>query len=97
MRGLRHHRDRPHRRAVECQPRRGYQPLTRLASRPVIVMRLLLLLAVVFFVIALVCFLVPTAVAGASGLAWLTGGLLTWALDALLGGWVAPLGVRQGP
>lgn len=51
-------------------------------------MRIFLLLAVIFFAIALVCTLVPTVVLTIGWAGWLTGGLLAWALDALLGGYV---------
>lgn len=58
-------------------------------------MRLLMIIAVVLFAIALVCFLVPTAVAGASGLAWVAGGLLVWAFDIAIGGYITPVAVRR--
>lgn len=49
-------------------------------------MRLLILAAVVMFVLALICLAVPTVVAGAKWEVWLVAGLLSWALDTLLGG-----------
>jgi hypothetical protein len=59
-------------------------------------MRLLLLLAVVCFVLALVAELVPTHVLGQGGLTWVTAGLLCWAVDALLGGHVFVMPARRG-
>ena len=58
------------------------------------VMRLLILLAVVFFAVALVCTLQPTVVLTIGWGGWLTMGLLTWAVDVLIGGWVAPINLR---
>lgn len=49
-------------------------------------MRLLLILAVVFLAIALVCSLVPTALFTIGAQGWLIMGLLSWALDQLVGG-----------
>lgn len=56
-------------------------------------MRLLLLISVALFIIALICALIPTAIAGAGVLVWTVAGLLAWALDVLLGGWVLPVAV----
>jgi hypothetical protein len=57
-------------------------------------MRLLILLAVVFFAVALVCTLQPTVVLTVGWAGWLTMGFLAWAIDVLIGGWVAPINLR---
>jgi len=44
---------------------------------------LLLLLAVVFLVLALICVLVPTAVLGAGVWVWVVSALLAWGLNWL--------------
>ncbi len=51
-------------------------------------MRLLLFIAVVLLVLALICLLVPTAIAGQGWPTWTVAGLLFWAIDSLLGGYV---------
>ena len=60
-------------------------------------MRLFLLLAVIFLIIALVAVLVPTQVLDEGWQAWTVAGLLAWAVDQLLGGYVVALPVRQAP
>jgi hypothetical protein len=53
-------------------------------------MRLIMFLAVIFLAIAFVCAVVPTTLAfGAQG--WFILGMLTWAIDVLVGGFVTPV------
>jgi hypothetical protein len=59
-----------------------------------------MLLSVVCLVVALICALVPTAVLGANWDAWISGGLIFWAVDVLLGGYTqlaVPVGRRTPP
>lgn len=59
-------------------------------------LRVIMLIAVVFLAIALVCFAVPVQVAGDGGSVWLAAGLLTWAIDVLIGGnAVVPIATRR--
>jgi len=53
--------------------------------------RFLLVVAAILFVLALVCLVAPTTLAGASWQTWLVSGLLSWALDQLLGGYAVPV------
>lgn len=48
-------------------------------------MRLFLLAAVALFILAVICLAVPTTIAGAGWPLWTCSGLLSWALEALLG------------
>lgn len=59
-------------------------------------MRFLILLAVIFFAISFICVQVPTALIGVGALGWLVLGLLSWALDALVGGAI-PISLRRPP
>ena len=54
-----------------------------------------MLVAVILFIVAFVCFAVPTAVLGLSGLGWVAAGLVFMTLDFLLGDRVVtPVGRR---
>ena len=46
--------------------------------------RILLVAAIVLFVLALVCLIAPTTIAGADWPTWLVAALLSWMLDQLL-------------
>ena len=48
--------------------------------------KLLLIATVVLLILALICLVAPTTIAGANWPTWLVGALLAWALDQLLGG-----------
>ena len=56
-------------------------------------MRILLVVAVVCFVLALICLGVPTPVLGLSGGFWIAAGLLAWLLDSFSG--TVHFGARQ--
>lgn len=56
-----------------------------------------MLIAVLFLAVSLVCNLVPTVVLGVDGIGWLTAGLLAWALDVLLGGYLVAVPGRRAP
>lgn len=64
-------------------------------------MKLLLVLAVVCFILAIIALAIPASVLFtgvlASGLGWTAGGLLLLTVDFLLGGWVVPVGGRRLP
>jgi hypothetical protein len=53
-----------------------------------------MLVAVILFAVALVCYIVPTVV-GITGAGWVAAGLLAMAVDFLVGGWVVPLNRRN--
>lgn len=58
-------------------------------------MRFLLLLAVLFLALALICLVSPTLILGGGWATWTVAGLLAWALDALLGGYPLVLPGRR--
>jgi hypothetical protein len=58
-------------------------------------MRLFIIAAIVCFVIALLGEL--GVFTGVAALTWVTGGLLAWAIDAAVGGYVLPIGARRPP
>jgi hypothetical protein len=58
-------------------------------------MRILLLIAVILFAVALVSAAVPTVVAGVSAIGWIAAGLLVWSIDVLLGSPAVALGTRR--
>ena len=60
-------------------------------------MRLLLLLAVVAFIVALVANLVPTSPLGINDTGWVIIGLLLWCADELLEGRYLVPGRRAAP
>lgn len=51
-------------------------------------MRILLVAALVCFILALLCLIIPTTIANANWPTWLMAGLIAWVLDALTGGYV---------
>lgn len=51
-------------------------------------MRLLVLVAVAFFILALICLLAPAQVLGEGWQVWAVAGFLSEAVDKLLGGYV---------
>lgn len=72
-----------------------YPGFKSLSFRCINGMRLLMLISVILFAVAFVCFAVPTAVLGLSGLGWTAAGLFFMALDFLLGDRiVTPVGRR---
>ena len=48
-------------------------------------MSLLKLAVIILLILALICLIVPTTIAGASWATWLVSALLAWALDTVLG------------
>lgn len=54
--------------------------------------RVLLVIALALLVLALICLVAPTTIAGASWPTWLVAALISWLLDQLLGGF--QLGTR---
>ena len=50
--------------------------------------RILLLAALVLFVLALICAITPTTIAGASYPTWAIAGFIAWVLDQLVGAYV---------
>lgn len=59
-------------------------------------MRVLLVVAIALFVVALVCAMVPTQVFQNGAVAWTIAGLLVWAVDTLLV-WRVPIRGRELP
>ncbi len=51
-------------------------------------MTLFILIAIAFYGVALLCFLVPTHIGTVNNDAWVTAGLLAWVLDVATGGYV---------
>ena len=49
--------------------------------------RILLVIALALLVLALICLVAPTTIAGASWPTWLVAALISWCLDQLLGGY----------
>lgn len=49
-----------------------------------------MLIAVVLLIVALVAVLVPASPLGVTALGWFIGGMLVWAIDVLVGGYVSP-------
>jgi hypothetical protein len=57
--------------------------------------RILLVITLGLLVLALVCLVAPTTIAGASWPTWLIAALISWVLDQMLGGF--QIGTRQSP
>lgn len=61
-------------------------------------MRIFMLIAVALLIVAAICAIVPTALVGVEALGWFILGMLFWAIDVLIGGYVVPVqGVRRTP
>lgn len=58
-------------------------------------MRIFIIAAIVCFAIALLAEL--AVFTGTNTLAWVTGGLLSWAIDSAVGGWAVAWPARRPP